>query len=151
MAAADYRTLLASTRRIVLIDYPGRIVPDSLAKAGFEVVAHEGPGENEYHEYSVVDGAVIRGDGGPAPAAADLVFSHRPIDELGPIAEEAARIKAKAVWLHSGIAEGGGRDPRGCWLSDEDRATARSIVEGAGLEYVDSPFILDAVEERGLR
>src|SRR5687768_1676052 len=99
---ADYLEVLRTTKSILLIDYPGRIVPDSLARAGYAVVAHEGPGPLEYLTYGVASGEITKGEGGPVPEHADLVFSHRPIDELPPIAGQAARVGARAVWTHSG-------------------------------------------------
>ena len=145
----DHQALLESTQSILLIDYPGRIVPDTLTRAGYIVVAHEGPGPNEYVAYSLdANGEIARGAPGPAPDQADLVFSHRPVDELPEIAEEAARIGARAVWMHSGLASDGSPDPRGCWLPPDDRSQARRLVEAAGLAYLDEPFILDAVAAR---
>ena len=130
----DHRTLLESTRSILLIDYPGRVVPEGLARAGFEVLTHEGPGELEYGSYAVEGDEVVQGPRGPAPEHADLVFSHRPVDELPAIVEEAARIGARAVWV---TEEAAGEE-------------ARSIVEAAGLAYVgEPPAILDAVAELG--
>jgi hypothetical protein len=146
----DYLQVLHAAKSVLLIDYPGRVVPDSLARAGFSVVAHEGPGPLEYFAYDVTDGEIVKGPPGPAPESTDLVFSHRPIDELPPIVDEAKRIGASAVWTHSGFAEDGVRDPRGCWMSDDERAQARAVVESAGLLYIDHPFILDAVDELGL-
>jgi predicted CoA-binding protein len=130
--ADDHRSLLRAARTILLIDYPGRIVPETLARAGYDVRTHEGPGPMEYGSYSVVDGEVVAGPRGAAPEHADLVFSHRPLDELPPIVEEAVRLGARAVWVTDESA------------GDE----ARSIVEGAGLAYVgEPPSILEAVAE----
>ena len=137
MTDADPLAILRATRSVLLIDYPGRIVPDTLTRAGFDVVAHEGPGPDEYRRYSVGDdGSVERTEGGPAPEHADLVFSYRPIDELPPIVEEAKRIGARAVWLH---VDG----------TDDDVSESRRIVEQAGLVAVSEPFILDAVSSLG--
>ena len=134
---ADHREVLASTESILLIDYPGRIVPDTLARAGYTVVAHEGPGPDEYRSYSFDGTDVTQGPAGPAPAHTDLVFAYRPIEELPGIVEEAARLGARAVWTHHDGPP-----------SDDERSRTREIVEGAGLVHVDAPALLDAVAER---
>ena len=130
----DYREVLQATVRILLIDYPGRVVPDTLARAGFEVTAHEGPGPEEYHRYRVAGEEVVRSAGGGPPAAVDLVFSHRPLDELGPIVDEAVRLGARALWQHEG-------------LTSDERRQAEVLVTSAGLVYLDGQHILEAVAE----
>lgn len=130
----DYREVLRATASILLIDYPGRIVPDTLARRGFDVTAHEGPGPEEYHRYRLAGDEIVKGEGSGAPAAVDLVFSHRPLDELGPIVAEAQRLGAIALWQHDGY-------------TPDERRQAESMVTTAGLVYVDAPFILDAVAE----
>lgn len=77
-----------------------------------------------------------------------MVYSYRPLEELGAILELATRVGAKAVWLQSGKTEDGKPDPRGTWMSDEDRAAARAAVEGSGFSYVDSPYIGDVARAR---
>ncbi|HUP84488.1 MAG TPA: hypothetical protein VM143_02365 [Acidimicrobiales bacterium] len=119
---------------ILLIDYPGRIFPDTLARAGFDVTAHEGPGPDEYHRYSVNGDEIMKFAGGGTPAAVDLVFSHRPLDELGPIVDEAVRLGAQAIWQHEGY-------------TPEERHHAETMVTSAGLVYIDAPYILEAVAE----
>lgn len=130
----DHLDVLRQTRTILLIDYPGRVVPDTLARAGYDVTAHEGPGPERYHRYRVEGGEIVRGPSGAAPAAVDLVFSHRPLDELEGILEEAVRLGARALWQHEG-------------LIDEERRRAEALVTAAGLTYIDTPFILDVVSE----
>jgi predicted CoA-binding protein len=131
----DGLAILRATRTILLIDYPGRVVPDTLARAGFDVVAHEGPGPDEYRRYTAHPdtGDVTRSEGGPAPGHADLVFSYRPVAELPGIVEEARRIGATAVWLHQDGANG------------DELPESRQIVADAGLVSIAEPFILDAV------
>lgn len=130
----DYREVLRGTASILLIDYPGRIVPETLARRGFEVTAHEGPGPEEYHRYHVDGAEIVKSAGGGPPAAVDLVFSHRPIVELGPIVAEAQRLGAIALWQHDGY-------------TPDERRQAESMVAAADLVYIDAPFILDAVAE----
>ena len=129
MTDVDARALLRSVRTILLIDYPGKVVPETLARAGFDVRTHEGPGPEEYGSYALQGDEVVQGPRGAAPGSADLVFSHRPIDELPAIVEEAVRLGAKAVWVTEASA------------GDE----ARRLVEAAGLTYVGEPPILDAL------
>ena len=136
--------LLRQSHTILLIDWPSRDVPDALVLAGHSVVSHDGPDEDDYNIYEPgEDGVRVRGLG-RAPARADLVYAHRPITELDGIVAQAASLGARAVWLQSGQDESGNRDPRGTWLDQEEADLARSIVEAAGLEYLDSPYIGDA-------
>jgi len=128
------REVLEQTVRILLIDYPGRIVPDTLARAGFDVTAHEGPGPEEYHRYTVDGDEIIKSAGAGPPASADLVFSHRPLDELGPIIDEAVRLGAHALWQHEGYTA-------------QERQQAEALVTAVGLIYIDQPYILDAVAD----
>jgi hypothetical protein len=57
----DFHRVLQETKSILLIDYPGRVVPDSRARAGFVVTAHEGPGALEYCHYQVAGDEVVKG------------------------------------------------------------------------------------------
>ena len=143
----DVEKLLAETRTILLIDWPSRDVPDSLARAGFTVISNEGP--NKYNAYEVrgdnVDVREVRG----LPTRVELVYAHRPVDELPDILAIAKSVGAKAVWLQSGQDGNGARDVRGCWLSATELARAREIVEGAGLRLIDAPYIGDAIQRRG--
>jgi predicted CoA-binding protein len=130
----EYREVLQQTSSILLIDYPGRVVPDTLARSGFDVIAHEGPGPEEYHRYSVDGDEITKSAGAGPPAAVDLVFSHRPLNELRPIVAEAVRVGARALWQHTGYTQ-------------DERREAEGVVTAAGLVYVDEPYILDAVAE----
>jgi CoA binding protein len=141
----DVAALLAETETILLIDWPSRDVPDTLARHGFTVVSNDGP--EEYNSYRL-DGDEVRvGPMGRRPERADIVYAHRPIDELPEIVETAKSVDARAVWIQSGRDDGGARDPHGCWLSPEDSTRARALVEAAGLIYVETPYIGDAVRE----
>jgi len=122
----DAAALLRATTTIVLIDYPGRAVPAAIARAGYTVVSKEGPEPDDYCEH-VVDGddVVLRKVGTP-PERADIVYSHRPEDELPGIIDLARRVGARAVWCETGSP------------------SAKASVEAAGLVYVDSPQIAEA-------
>ena len=113
-----------------MVDWPSREVPDTLARAGYEVIVHGGPSPDDYSAYLVEDGEVVVRPTGHPPARADLVYSYRPIDELPRIVEQAQLLGARAVWVQLPMDEAG---------------AARSIVEAAGLEFVDSPYLPEAV------
>jgi hypothetical protein len=144
----DAGEVLGAAGTFLLVDWPTRDVPDTLAHAGFEVVAHGGPGPEDYFAYEVVDGEVVERRMGRAPAQADVVWTFRPLAELPDIVEMAQSVGARAVWVHSGLAAGGAKDPQGCWLPAEDAAGARAVVEAAGLDYLDQPYVADAVRRR---
>lgn len=144
----DVAELLAATKTIYLVDWPTRDVPDTLARSGLTVVSSDGP--NEYNAYEVEGGEVrIRPVGGP-PKRADLVYTHRPIAELAEIVDSAKSLGARAVWIQSGRDESGAKDPHGCWMPKDESGWARGIVEGAGLSYIDAPYIADAIRARGV-
>lgn len=140
---------LETAERIVLVDWPSKDVPDSLARAGLEVWVHGGPEADNWSIQEVGDdGEIVGRKTGTPPVSADLVYSYRPLQELAEILNLATRVGAKAVWLQSGKDEAGNPDPRGTWMSDEDRAVARAAVEGSGFGYVDGPYIGDVARGR---
>ena len=141
----DVAEIIRDSRTVLLVDWPDRDVPDTLARAGYGVVSDDGPSADEYNAYEMVEGEVrIRRVGGP-PEHVDLVYTHRPVDELPDIVEQARALGARAVWIQSGLDATGARDPRGCWLAPERSTEAREIVESAGLVYIEAPYIGDAV------
>jgi predicted CoA-binding protein len=143
----DVAKLLAGTKTVLLIDWPSRDVPDTLARSGFTVISNDGP--DEYNAYEIEGGEVRVRDVGQLPKTADLVYTHRPIDELPEIVDTAKAVGAQAVWIQSGRDKTGATDPRGCWLSQADSSSARKAVEAAGLTYFEAPYIADAVRGRG--
>ena len=145
----DAPSVLAAARSILVVDWPTRDVPDALALAGLEVVVHGGPGPEDYVASVVEDGEVVERQVGRPPDHADIVYTHRPLDELTEIVSTAVAVGARAVWVQSGLDVEGEKDPRGCWMADEDAAEARAIVESAGLLYVDRPYIADTARELG--
>src|SRR5687767_9381883 len=142
----DVAKLLAGTKTVLLIDWPSRDVPDTLARSGYTIVSNDGP--DEYNAYEVEGGEVRLRDVGQLPRTADLVYTHRPVDELAEIVDTAKAVGAKAVWIQSGRDKTGAKDPRGCWLPQAESAKAREIVEAAGLTYIEAPYIADAVRGR---
>jgi len=146
---SDSTKLLAGTKTVLLIDWPSRDVPDTLARSGFTVVSNDGP--DEYNAYEVEGGEVRTRDVGQLPKAADLVYTHRPIDELAEIVDTARALGAKAVWIQSGLDRTGAKDPRGCWLPEAESARAREIVEAAGITYIEAPYIAEVARAKGSR
>lgn len=141
----DVPRLLAETVTILLIDWPSRDVPDTLARHGFRVISHDDEAPDAYNAYSV-RGEQVRVDYvGRPPEHAGIVYTHRPVDELPEIVETAKSVGAKAVWIQSGRDSVGAKDPHGVWLAPEESSRAREIVESAGLDYVEAPYIADAV------
>ena len=118
---------LQDARTVLLIDYPRREVPETLARAGYEVVVEGGPKPEDYFGFTVEGDHVNEVRLGLTPEHADIVYVYRPAEELPEIVEQARRIGAGIVW---------------CEVGSDD---ARRIVEDAGLAYVDSPPIVEAV------
>ena len=138
--------LLAESRSVLLVDWPSRDVPDSLARAGLAVSSQDGP--DTVNVYTADgDEVTVRQADGP-PDRVDFVFAYRPIDELPGIVEEALQLSAQAVWLQSGRDSGGALDPRGCWLPTDELEQARAMVESAGLEFISGPYIADVARRQ---
>jgi predicted CoA-binding protein len=136
---------------VLVVDWPLVDVPETLARAGYTTVEHGGPEPDNYSVYELRDGAVVTRRVGRAPDHADLVYTHRPVDELAEIVAFAEAIGATAVWFQSGLSEGGTPDKKGCWLPDDESQRAREIVEAAGLSYIQEPYIADAVRDLAAR
>jgi predicted CoA-binding protein len=145
----DPKTLLASVRSILVIDWPSRDVPDSLALAAFHVTVHGGPGPEDYFAHEIVDGNPTPRRTGRPPDHADLVYSFRPLAELPQIIATAQSLGAKAIWTQSGLSAPGVKDPKGCWLSDADRTSASNLIRAAGLTYIFEPCIADVARALG--
>ena len=126
-------------------------MPDALARGGFTVIVQAGPGPEDYFAQEVEGDEVVERRIGRPPDRADLVYAHRPVDELPDIVAMATELGAKALWLQSGLTGSGEKDPTGCWLPEEQTRTAREIVEGAGLVYIEQPYIAHAVRNLGGR
>jgi predicted CoA-binding protein len=146
----DAQRVLDAARTIVVVDWPTKDVPETLARAGYTVLVKGGPEPDNYRAYEIQDAQVVSCRTGHAPAAADLVYSCRPIDELPAIVAMAQRLGASAVWLQSGIASDGTKAPNGCWLDQATSRAARAIVESAGLTYLEANYIADEARSRGI-
>ncbi len=134
-------------RSVLVIDWPSREVPESLARAGLRVFVRGGSGPQDFSEYRWQDGAVAVHPLGRAPDGVDLVYSYRPLSELPAIVALARELGARVVWTQSGKSAAGAADPKGCWLSAEDLAHARQTVEAAGMRHVSAPYIADLAGE----
>jgi predicted CoA-binding protein len=145
---ADVDAILGATSTVLVVDWPSRDVPAALARAGMRVVVRGGPRPDQYAEHEIVDGELVVRPAAQPPIHVDLVYSYRPIDELPTIVTLAQDLGARAVWIQSGLDADGRRDATGCALSAQDEERARRFVESAGLTYIDSPYIVDAVERR---
>ncbi|MEQ7123149.1 CoA-binding protein [Actinopolymorpha sp. B11F2] len=137
--------ILREARTVVLHDWPSRDVPDTLTRAGYEVVVFGGPKPDDVFASELRDGEIVETRIGVPPDRGDLVYVFRPIEELPAIVADAQRMGATAVWCQSGLSSEGVTDPRGCWTSEAESQEARRIVESAGLTYVADAYIADAV------
>jgi predicted CoA-binding protein len=144
-AMSQAERILHTAHRVLLVDWPSAEVPHALAEAGYAVVVKGGPATDAYSSWDLADGEVRRRDLGEPLDHADLVYVHRPVDELPGIVQTALRLGATAVWRQSGLDRSGSRDPAGCWLPVTESQQGRQIVESAGLAYVDDVYIVDAV------
>lgn len=135
--------LLKTAKSVLVIDWPSRDVPESLARAGLQVVVQGGPGPEDYSLYSLKDGNIVVTRYGRLPQQVDFVYSYRPLAELDGIIGTAGRFRARAIWSQSGFSSPGLKTPNGCWISEDDLRHARDRVEAAGLEFVTSPYIGD--------
>jgi predicted CoA-binding protein len=141
--------ILRQSHTVLVVDYPTRDVPEALARNGFAVTVHGGRGPEDYRDYELQGDDVVIRDRGESPRTADLVYTHRPISELPEIVSKAEALGARAIWVQSGERSDGQRDPLATWLDDERSREARTVVEDAGLAYVQEPYIGDVA--RALR
>jgi hypothetical protein len=146
---ADAQEILAAAQSVVVVDWPTPDVPETLAHSGFEVTVHGGPGPDDWRAYKVDGGEVVVTKAPGPPDRAEVVYTHRPIDELPEILEMATQVGARVVWVHSGRSPDGAKDPRGCWMPEQVSATARGVVESAGFVYVEEPYIADVARRLG--
>ena len=132
---------------VLVIDWPSKDVPEMLALAGFHVVVRGGPGPDDYSVYEVDNGQVVTRHVGRPPGRADLIYSYRPPSELPEIIATAKSLQAKTIWAQSGLSAAGVKDPKGCWVPEEEQRLARNLVEAAGLNYLTEPYIGDVARE----
>ena len=143
------KAALHDVHTVLIIDWPSKEVPESLALAGFHVVVHGGPGPEDYSTYELNNGSVTARHIGQPPEHADLIYSHRPLRELPEIIALAKRLGAKTIWTQSGLSAAGTNDSKGCWVPEEELRAAQDFVQSAGLTYISQPYIGDAAREIG--
>jgi hypothetical protein len=97
---------------------PGATIPMAMQTHGFRIIPVNPTADLLFGERAYKTLADI-------PEPVDIVNVFRPASEAPGIAEQAVAIKAKALWLQTGIA------------SDE----ARTIAEAGGLAYVEDHCI----------
>jgi hypothetical protein len=141
--------LLAEAKSVLVIDWPSRDVPASLAFAGLTVFVKGGPGPARYTAWELDHGEPVSRPLGREPGRVDLVYCHRPVRELPGIIALAGRLGARALWFQTGLTSDGSKDPSGCWAPPGESQRARELAEGAGLAYVDGVYIADAARARG--
>jgi len=137
----DPKDRFKTVATVLVIDWPSKEVPESLARAGFHVVVHGGPGPEDYSVYELETGEVVTRHLGQPPRRADLVYSYRPFSELPEIIATAKTLHAKAIWTQSGLSSAGEKDPKGCWVPLDELRLARNLVQAAGLNYFSEPYI----------
>ena len=146
--AAVASRILAGCRSVLVIDWPSRDVPATLAGAGLTVTVKGGPGPTDYTAWEIAGGEPVTRQPGRAPDHADLVYCHRPFAELPSIIALAQTLGATAVWRQTGLTSTGAKAPDGCWAPPEETQRGHELAAAAGLNYIDDIYIADAV--RGL-
>ena len=137
------KEILRAIDTVLVIDWPSKDVPDALALAGFKVVVKGGPGPRDYFAHEMKDGKAESRRVSQPPERADLVYSYRPLSELPGIILLAKTIHASAIWIQSGLSDAGIKNPQGCWLPEDELASARSMVESSGLRFISQPYIAE--------
>ena len=143
----DPQAILENARIVLVIDWPSQDVPESLTRAGFEVLVKGGPGLEDYRAYELKDGEVVVRGTGKAPEHADIVYTHRPLGELPGIVALAESIGAAVIWSQSGRNAAGLDDPTGCRVPDDEQRSADALVRAAGLTYLTEPYIADVARK----
>jgi len=139
--------ILKSAETVLVIDWPSKEVPELLARAGLNAVVRGGPGPEDYSSYEVKSGEIVVRRTGCPPKRADLIYSYRPLSELPGIIATAKELGAKTIWYQSGVTATGGKDPKGCWVAEEELTLARNLVEAAGLHFITKPYIGHAAQK----
>ena len=134
-----------TVRTVLVIDWPSKDVPEALALAGFHVYVQGGPEPTDYSAYELNGGQIVARHVGRPPERAELVYSYRPLSELPQVVATAKALHAETIWTQSGLGPAATKDPRGCWVRQEELESARQVVQSAGLRYVSEPYIGDEV------
>lgn len=143
--------ILEKAASILLIDWPSPEVPDTLLRAGYTVYVKGGPEPNAYSVRELRDGQPVARQIGRAPERVDVVYCHRPLEEVPAIVATARELGAHAIWHQSGRTRDGAADPKACWLSRDELAYVRGVAASAGLRVVTEDYIADVARRRGDR
>jgi hypothetical protein len=138
---------LSTCETVLVIDWPSKDVPESLALAGFHVIVRGGPGPEDYSVYEMNQGQVVVRHLGHPPERADLIYSYRPFSELPQIIATAQDLHAKTIWTQSGLSAAGVNDPQGCWVPIDELQSARNLVQSAEMNHVAEPYIGEVARE----
>ncbi len=139
--------ILSETSSVLVMDWPSRDVPATLAAAGFSVTVKGGPGPADYTAWEISDGELATRPLGRSPDHADLVYFHRPFGELDSIIALARSLGARALWRQSGLTRAGTKAPDACWVPPEESQRARELAAAAGLAYIDDVYIVAAARQ----
>ena len=98
MEKPDLLQILKSSKRILLVDWPDKSLPQALLNAGFAVFTYS---PEKYSQAAIENGAVVFDQIGDDPAPIDIVNIFRPETEHDAIIEKRVLpLGAKVVWLH---------------------------------------------------
>ncbi len=143
----NLKEMFRTVGTVLVIDWPTKEVPEVLTLAGFHVVVRGGPGLEDYSVYELNGGEVVARHVGRPPERVDLIYSYRPISELPETISTAKNLHAQTIWTQSGLSAAEVKDPKGCWVPEEELRSARHLVQAAGLNYVSEPYIADVVRQ----
>jgi hypothetical protein len=146
MSVSGVDELLSSSRRILLVDWPQRTIPERLVRAGLTVFVKGGPAEHDIVRWTLESGTIARHATGSLPTEIDIVYAHRPSNEFAYVFSLGQRLGAKLIWLQSGRTASGGTDPQAVWMSDGDLALVGELSRSHSLPAVTSEFICDRFE-----
>jgi predicted CoA-binding protein len=145
----DTSQILRAVRSVLVIDWPSKDVPESLVRAGLRVVVKGCPGPEDYFVWELVEGKISDRRIGRLPEGAELVYSFRPLSELPDIIAVANSLHAKTIWYQSGLSADAVKDPRGCWLPEDQKTSAVRLTQSAGVQLITQPYIADAIRALG--
>jgi predicted CoA-binding protein len=111
--------IIATCRSVLLVDWRSPEVPATLTRAGWIVYVNGWPGQRDFSRWELVDGSPLSRETGRRPAPIDLVYVHRPLEELPGIIVMPQEMGARALWYESGSAPSESL-PRGRWSKRRD-------------------------------
>lgn len=143
-AMTDPVEILRTARTVVLHDWPSEDVPNALVGAGLDITFQGGPEPDDLYVTRLVDGRQETERVSRLPDHADIVYSHRPIDDMPRLLEEARRLGASTLWHQSGLDERGEKDPAGVHLTEDEAEQRAALAHEVGVDFVSAPYIVEA-------